>query len=60
MALLNNSDPASERGGQSYDRRSILRKIASSEYDGLGDVSTLADPEIVDTLIDEHWRRDAK
>jgi acetyl-CoA synthetase len=34
--------------------RRILRKIASSEYTGLGDVTTLADPEVVDRLIEEH------
>ena len=34
--------------------RRILRKIAGSEYDGLGDVSTLSDPEVVDRLIQEH------
>ncbi len=34
--------------------RRILRKIAAGEYTGLGDVSTLAEPEIVDRLITEH------
>jgi acetyl-CoA synthetase len=34
--------------------RRILRKIAASEYTGLGDTSTLADPEVVDRLIEEH------
>ncbi len=34
--------------------RRILRKIASSEYEGLGDTSTLAEPEVVNRLIDEH------
>ncbi|NJN64214.1 MAG: acetate--CoA ligase [Acidobacteria bacterium] len=37
--------------------RRILRKIAASEYDGLGDISTLADPEVVDRLIGEHKDR---
>ena len=32
--------------------RRILRKIASSEEDQLGDISTLADPEVVQSLID--------
>ena len=36
--------------------RRILRKIASSEYDGLGDISTLADPSVVQTLVNEHKR----
>jgi acetyl-CoA synthetase len=34
--------------------RRILRKIAASEYEGLGDISTLADPDVVQRLIDEH------
>jgi acetyl-CoA synthetase len=33
--------------------RRILRKISAAEYDTLGDTSTLADPSIVDTLIDK-------
>ena len=31
--------------------RRILRKIASSDIDALGDTSTLADPSVVDVLI---------
>ncbi|PQA39634.1 acetate--CoA ligase [Amnimonas aquatica] len=31
--------------------RRILRKIAAYEFDGLGDTSTLADPSVVDNLI---------
>ena len=34
--------------------RRILRKIASSEYEGLGDLTTLAEPEVVERLIEEH------
>ena len=34
--------------------RRILRKIATAEYDGLGDISTLADPGVVQHLIDTH------
>jgi len=34
--------------------RRILRKIAVGEYDGLGDISTLADPGVVQQLINEH------
>ena len=34
--------------------RRILRKIASSEYEGLGDVTTLADPDVVSKLVAEH------
>jgi len=36
--------------------RRILRKIAADEHDQLGDTSTLADPAVVDNLI-EHRRR---
>lgn len=31
--------------------RRILRKIASKQLDELGDISTLADPSVVDQLI---------
>jgi acetyl-CoA synthetase len=34
--------------------RRILRKIAEGEYDKLGDTSTLADPGVVDDLIEGH------
>lgn len=34
--------------------RRILRKIAEKQYDALGDISTLADPMIVNDLIAEH------
>ncbi len=34
--------------------RRILRKIASSEYEGMGDISTLAEPDVVNRLIQEH------
>jgi acetyl-CoA synthetase len=34
--------------------RRILRKIAAGEYTGLGDVTTLADPSVVDKLIEAH------
>lgn len=33
--------------------RRILRKIVCGETDSLGDTSTLADPSIVDTLIEK-------
>jgi len=32
--------------------RRILRKIAANELDNLGDTSTLADPSVVDHLIE--------
>jgi len=34
--------------------RRILRKIATDEYDALGDISTLADPGVVPQLIETH------
>ena len=34
--------------------RRILRKIATGDYDGLGDTSTLADPSVVQQLVDRH------
>jgi acetyl-CoA synthetase len=34
--------------------RRILRKVAASEYEGLGDLTTLAEPNVVSVLIDEH------
>ena len=37
--------------------RRILRKIAENEYGALGDTSTLADPAVVDELIDNRQNR---
>ena len=37
--------------------RRILRKIAENEFSSLGDTSTLADPGVVDALIDERKNR---
>ncbi|MBO6770648.1 acetate--CoA ligase [Thalassospira sp.] len=37
--------------------RRILRKIAANEYDQLGDTSTLADPGVVDDLIENRQNR---
>lgn len=34
--------------------RRILRKIATDEFDQLGDISTLADPDVVENLIGSH------
>jgi acetyl-CoA synthetase len=39
--------------------RRILRKIAADESDQLGDISTLADPSVVEQLIQEHARQQA-
>jgi acetyl-CoA synthetase len=36
--------------------RRILRKIAANESDQLGDISTLADPGVVNQLVEEHAR----
>ena len=37
--------------------RRILRKIAENDYGSLGDTSTLADPSVVDTLIENRKNR---
>jgi acetyl-CoA synthetase len=37
--------------------RRILRKIAAGEHDALGDVTTLADPTVVDELVDNRMNR---
>ena len=37
--------------------RRILRKIAAGEYEALGDISTLADPEVVGKLVAQHRKR---
>ncbi len=37
--------------------RRILRKIAANEHDALGDVTTLADPAVVDELVDNRVNR---
>jgi acetyl-CoA synthetase len=37
--------------------RRILRNIAASEYGGMGDTTTLAEPEVVERLIAEHKSR---
>lgn len=37
--------------------RRILRKIAANEHDALGDLSTLADPSVVDALIDDRLNK---
>jgi len=37
--------------------RRILRKIAANEYDELGDVTTLADPSVVDLLIENRQNK---
>lgn len=33
--------------------RRILRKIATGNFDELGDISTLSEPEVVQQIIDE-------
>lgn len=37
--------------------RRILRKIAANEHDALGDTSTLADPSVVDVLVENRMNR---
>jgi len=40
--------------------RRILRKIAADDFTDLGDTSTLADPAVVDDLIDNRQNRAAQ
>ena len=37
--------------------RRILRKVAENDYDNLGDTSTLADPAVVDDLVENRMNR---
>ena len=37
--------------------RRILRKIAEDEYGNLGDISTLADPAVVEDLVNNRQNR---
>ena len=37
--------------------RRILRKIAENEFSNLGDTSTLAEPEVVNDLIENRQNR---
>jgi acetyl-CoA synthetase len=37
--------------------RRILRKIAEDEFSALGDTSTLADPAVVDDLIENRQNK---
>ena len=37
--------------------RRILRKVAANEVDNLGDISTLADPSVVENLIENRLNR---
>ena len=39
--------------------RRILRKIAANEFDNLGDTSTLADPAVVDDLVNNRQNKRA-
>ena len=38
--------------------RRILRKIAANEHTELGDTTTLADPSVVDSLIENRQNKD--
>jgi len=40
--------------------RRILRKIAANEHDQLGDISTLADPGVVESLVRERMNKPAQ
>ena len=49
-----NFSPALPKTRSGKIMRRILRKIASDEHDNLGDISTLADPRVVEDIIVEH------
>ena len=34
--------------------RRILRKVTMGKYDELGDISTLADPSVVEVIVEDH------
>ena len=36
--------------------RRILRKVAQNKPDALGDVSTLADPSVVEEIVQQHTK----
>ena len=38
--------------------RRILRKIAANEYNELGDTTTLADPSVVESLVENRQNKD--
>ena len=50
-------DENHQRLGHHAIMRRILRKIAANEHDALGDTSTLADPSVVDDLVDHRMNR---
>ena len=37
--------------------RRILRKIAANEHDQLGDITTLADPSVVEKLVEKRLNK---
>ena len=49
-----NFSPALPKTRSGKIMRRILRKIATDEHDSLGDISTLADPKVVEDIIEEH------
>lgn len=55
-----NFSPALPKTRSGKIMRRILRKIATDEFETLGDTSTLADPKVVDQIIDQHNKLKAK
>ncbi len=49
-----NFSPALPKTRSGKIMRRILRKIASNDFDELGDTSTLAEPSVVDSIIESH------
>ena len=61
LALLQHliccNGPRSAKDTPGKIMRRILRKIAANEHSELGDTSTLADPSVVDDLIENRANR---
>jgi acetyl-CoA synthetase len=49
--------PGLPKTGSGKIMRRILRKIAANEHDQLGDTSTLAEPGVVNDLVDNRLNR---
>jgi len=37
--------------------RRVLKKVAANKPEELGDVSTLADPAVVEQILDQHFNK---
>ena len=63
LAFANEKDPRTRErylrslGEEVRRLRRILRKVAADDYGDLGDTSTLAEPAVVDNLIENRQNR---